>query len=60
VLVYTSGRRVELDRQDALDAGASAVTASPTELFAALGRVLAAPVVPQPGDRRPRRPIRPG
>jgi CheY-like chemotaxis protein len=69
VLVYTSARRVELDRQDALDAGASAVTASPTELFAALGRVLAAPAgqpggpapaAPQPDDRRPRRPIRPG
>jgi CheY-like chemotaxis protein len=69
VLVYTSARRVELDRQDALDAGASAVTASPTELFAALRRVLAGPadqpgtpasVVPQSGDRRPRRPIRPG
>jgi CheY-like chemotaxis protein len=69
VLVYTSARRVELDRQDALDAGASAVTASPTELFAALSRVLATPAdqpgtpasgVPQPGDRRPRRPIRPG
>jgi CheY-like chemotaxis protein len=69
VLVYTSARRVELDRQDALDAGASAVTASPTELFAALGRVLAAPAdqpgTPasagaQAGDRRPHRPIRPG
>ena len=69
VLVYTSARRLELDRQDALDAGASAVTASPTELFAALRRVLAGPadqpgtpasVVPQPGDRRPHRPIRSG
>jgi CheY-like chemotaxis protein len=69
VLVYTSARRVELDRQDALDAGATAITSSPTELFAALGRVLAAPADqpgmpasagPQPGDRRPRRPIRPG
>ena len=36
VLVYTSTRRVELDRQDALDAGATVVTSSPTELFAAL------------------------
>jgi CheY-like chemotaxis protein len=69
VLVYTSSRRVELDRQDALDAGAAVVTASPIELFAALRRVLATPAVqpptpaaaaPQPGDRRPRRPIRPG
>jgi CheY-like chemotaxis protein len=68
VLIYTSGRRVELDRQDALDAGAAVVTSSPTELFAALGRVLAAaPVRPngaappaRAGDRRPRRPIRPG
>jgi CheY-like chemotaxis protein len=69
VVVYTSARRVELDRQDALDAGASAVTASPTELFAALGRILAAPAGqpgapasagPQAGDRRPSRPIRPG
>jgi CheY-like chemotaxis protein len=67
VLVYTSDRRVELDRQDALDAGATVVTASPIELFAALGRVLAvpagqpeAPAAAQPGDRRPRRPIRPG
>jgi CheY-like chemotaxis protein len=39
VLVYTSARRVELDRQDALDAGASVVTSSPTELFAALRRI---------------------
>ena len=69
VLVYTSARRVELDRQDALDAGAAAVTASPTELFAALRRVLAtppgnaeapAPGPPSSGQRRPRRPIRPG
>jgi CheY-like chemotaxis protein len=69
VVVYTSARRVELDRQDALDAGASAVTASPTELFAALGRILAAPAGqpgapasagPQAGDRRPSHPIRPG
>ena len=69
VLVYTSARRVELDRQDALDAGAAAVTASPTELFAALRRLLAIPPDPgatEPGpppgtgQRRPRRPIRPG
>jgi CheY-like chemotaxis protein len=68
VLVYTSARRVELDRQDALDAGAAAVTASPTELFAALRRLLATPPDPgatEPGppgtgQRRPRRPIRPG
>ena len=70
VLVYTSTRRVELDRQDALDAGATTVTSSPTELFAALRRLLAAPpdgqggpaAEPPPGSgqRRPRRPIRPG
>ena len=70
VLVYTSSRRVELDRQDALEAGAIAVTASPTELFAALRRLLATPpdgqggpaAAPPPGSgqRRPRRPIRPG
>ena len=68
VLVYTSTRRAELDRQDALDAGATTVTASPTELFAALRRVLATPPdraeVPASGatsgQRRPRRPIRPG
>ena len=69
VLVYTSPRRVELDRQDALDAGAVAVTSSPTELFAALRGVLAAPAgrpgppAPEPprtAERRPRRPIRPG
>jgi CheY-like chemotaxis protein len=69
VLVYTSAARVELDRQDALDAGAAVVTASPIELFAALRRVLAtpadqpgspAPNTSQPGARRPRRPIRPG
>jgi CheY-like chemotaxis protein len=66
VLVYTSSRRAELDRQDALEAGAAVVTSSPTELFAALRRVLAAPAA-QPetpaarsGERRPRRPIRPG
>jgi CheY-like chemotaxis protein len=68
VLVYTSARRVELDRQDALDAGASVVTSSPTELFAALRRVLATPrpaggagpAAPPGPAERPRRPIRPG
>jgi CheY-like chemotaxis protein len=69
VLVYTSARRVELDRQDALDAGASVVTSSPTELFAALRRILAipagrhgthAPATPPRSAERPRRPIRPG
>jgi CheY-like chemotaxis protein len=68
VLVYTSPRRVELDRRDALDAGASVVTSSPIELFAALRRILATPAgqpgpqasaAPPPGER-PRRPIRPG
>jgi CheY-like chemotaxis protein len=67
VLVYTSARRVELDRQDALDAGASVVTSSPTELFSALREILA---THRPGTRatagsprpaeRPRRRIRPG
>jgi CheY-like chemotaxis protein len=63
VLVYTSARRVELDRQDALDAGATTVTASPTELFAALRRILASPVPepePAPGGNPRRRPTRPG
>ena len=69
VVVYTSARRAELDRQDAMDAGAVIVTASPTELFAALRRVLATPPdpgatesgpPPGTGQRRPRRPIGPG
>ena len=69
VLVYTSPQRAQLDRQDALEAGATIVTASPTELFAALRRVLAvppdraeapAPDRPEAGPRHPRRPIRPG
>ena len=70
VLVYTEAARAELDRQDALDAGAALVTASPVELLAALGRILttaARPDGPGPagplspaGQRRPRRPIRPG
>jgi CheY-like chemotaxis protein len=68
VLVYTSTRRVELDRQDALDAGAATVTSSPTELFAALRRVLSTTPTrhPEPGPtpaapgRSARRPTRPG
>ena|GEM_PF-682664 len=72
VLVYTEAARAELDRSDALDAGAALVTASPVELLAALGRILAAPATARPdgagpagppsqaGQRRPRRPIRPG
>jgi CheY-like chemotaxis protein len=63
VLVYTSARRVELDRQDALDAGATTVTASPTELFAALQRILSTPAPtqePAPAASPRRRPTRPG
>jgi CheY-like chemotaxis protein len=72
VLVYTEPARAELDRRDALDAGAALVTASPVELLAALQRVLVAPAAARPGgpgaagtpsqgeQRRPRRPIRPG
>ena len=67
VLVYTSTRRVELDRQDALDAGATTVTSSPTELFAALRRVLSTPPpdpdpdpTPAAPGRPTRRPTRPG
>jgi CheY-like chemotaxis protein len=72
VLVYTEAARAVLDRQDALDAGAAVVTASPVELLAALRRVLGAPADARPADpglagppslsgqRRPRRPIRPG
>ena len=72
VLVYTEAARAQLDRQDALDAGAALVTASPVELLAALGRILAAPGADRPdgpgpagpppaaGQRRLRRPIRPG
>jgi CheY-like chemotaxis protein len=72
VLVYTDAARAELDRQDALDAGAALVTASPVELLAALRRVMAFPAAGraedpgpagapgQAGQRRPRRPIRPG
>ena len=61
VLVYTSARRVELDRQDAIDAGATTVTSSPTELFAALGRVLSTPPPdpdPDPATAAPGRPTR--
>jgi CheY-like chemotaxis protein len=69
VLVYTSPRRVELDRQDALDAGAMVVTSSPVELLAALRGLLASPdgdsngraahAQVAPGRLR-RRPTRPG
>jgi CheY-like chemotaxis protein len=66
VVVYASARGVALDRQDALDAGAAVVTASPTELFAGLRRVLAEqPVAPDPSSAGPglarprRRPTRP-
>jgi CheY-like chemotaxis protein len=62
VLVYTSARGVARDREDAVAAGAAAVTASPTELFAAL-RELLGPTDGQPtaaGNHRPRRPTRPG
>jgi len=65
VLVFTDGRRAELDRQDALDAGATLVTASPVDLFAALRRVLSTPSadpdpVPATPGRLRRRPTRPG
>jgi CheY-like chemotaxis protein len=63
VAVYTSRERVALDRQDALEAGARVVTASPTELFAVMRRLLAAPLPAldpaAPGAPR-RRPARPG
>ena len=62
VLVYTSARGVARDREDALAAGAATVTASPTELFAALPELLrSADAQPTaPGNHRPRRPARPG
>lgn len=66
VLVYTSARGVERDREDAVAAGAQRVTASPTELFAALRELLRpadAPAAAQPGppdNDRPRRPGHPG
>jgi CheY-like chemotaxis protein len=62
VAVYTSARGVARDRDDALAAGAATVTASPTELFAALPELLrggGAQPAP-PGNHRPRRPTRPG
>ncbi|HEU4397261.1 MAG TPA: hypothetical protein VFU54_05415 [Actinomycetota bacterium] len=67
VLVYTSARGVARDREDAVAAGAERVTASPTELFAALRELLrpadapaaAAQPIP-PGNQRPSRPARPG
>jgi len=62
VLVYTSARGVARDREDAVAAGAATVTASPTELFAALPELLR-PADTQPtgpGNHRPRRPDRPG
>ena len=64
VLVYTDGRRAELDRQDALDAGATVVTASPVDLFVALRRLLSTPSadpdpVPAGPGRMRRRPTRP-
>ncbi len=62
VLVYTSARGVARDREDAVAAGAATVTASPTELFAALPELLR-PADGQPtapGNHRPRRPARPG
>jgi CheY-like chemotaxis protein len=62
VAVYTSARGVARDRDDALAAGAATVTASPTELFAALPELLraAAAQPAPPGNHRPRRPTRPG
>ena len=65
VLVFTDGRRAELDRQDALDAGATVVTSSPVDLFAALRRLLSTPSadpdpVPAGPGRLRRRPTRPG
>jgi CheY-like chemotaxis protein len=65
VLVYTWASRAEQERNDALAAGAAAVTASPTELFAALQELLRpadAPPAGQPtapANNRPR-PARPG
>ena len=67
VLVYTSARGVARDREDAVAAGAERVTASPTELFAALRELLrpadapaAAAQPTPPGNQRPSRPARPG
>jgi CheY-like chemotaxis protein len=66
VLVYTWAWRAEQERKDALDAGAAGVTASPTELFAALQELLrpadasAAAQPTPPVNNRPPRPARPG
>jgi CheY-like chemotaxis protein len=66
VLVYTWVTRAEQERNDALAAGAAAVTASPTELFAALQELLrptdapAAAEPAPPANNRPRRPTKPG
>jgi CheY-like chemotaxis protein len=61
LLVYTSARGVARDRDDAVAAGAAAVTASPTELFAALPQLLRAAAQPTgPDNQRPHRPARPG
>jgi CheY-like chemotaxis protein len=62
VAVYTSPRGVARERDDALAAGAAVVTASPTELFAALPQLLraAAAQPAAPGNHRPNRPARPG
>lgn len=65
VLVYTWASRAEQERNDALAAGAAAVTASPTELFAALQELLRPAEAPDaqptpPANSRPRRPAHPG
>jgi CheY-like chemotaxis protein len=60
VLVYTSARGVARDREDAVAAGAAAVTASPTELFAALPELLRTAAAQPAPNHRPRRPARPG
>jgi CheY-like chemotaxis protein len=66
VFVYTWVTRAEQERNDALAAGAAAVTASPTELFAALQELLrptdapAAAEPAPPANNRPRRPTKPG
>jgi CheY-like chemotaxis protein len=66
VLVYTWASRAERERNDARAAGTAAVTASPTELFAALQALLrptdapAAAEPTPPANNRLRRPARPG
>jgi CheY-like chemotaxis protein len=66
VLVYTWASRAERERNDARAAGAAAVTASPTELFAALQALLrptdapAAAEPTPPANNRPRGATRPG